>query len=144
MAKGLVDKGVLRTEKKSFVLFDMATHPLSDLSIKKKLIQKMLDALFSRGPSPDKKTISLVCAAYAANLLENVLEGVTFAQRESAYVRADELLKESANLSENAKSLGITEVVAGQVFILFFYIFYIFFLIKNSVLGVFSKMDSIL
>ncbi|KAJ3017481.1 UNVERIFIED_CONTAM: Vacuolar protein sorting-associated protein 74, partial [Siphonaria sp. JEL0065] len=27
IAKGLVDKGVLRTEKRNFILFDMATHP---------------------------------------------------------------------------------------------------------------------
>ncbi|KAJ6450032.1 Golgi phosphoprotein 3-domain-containing protein [Mycena vitilis] len=29
LAKGLVDKGVLRTEKRNFLLFDMATHPVS-------------------------------------------------------------------------------------------------------------------
>ncbi|KAJ7620700.1 Golgi phosphoprotein 3-domain-containing protein [Mycena polygramma] len=28
LAKGLVDKGVLRTEKRNFLLFDMATHPV--------------------------------------------------------------------------------------------------------------------
>ena len=27
LCKGLVDKGILRTEKKNFLLFDMATHP---------------------------------------------------------------------------------------------------------------------
>ena len=27
LAKGLVDKGILRTEKRNFLLFDMATHP---------------------------------------------------------------------------------------------------------------------
>ncbi len=29
LAKGLVDKGILRTEKRNFLLFDMATHPLT-------------------------------------------------------------------------------------------------------------------
>jgi Golgi phosphoprotein 3 len=28
LAKGLVDNGVLRTEKRDFLLFDMATHPV--------------------------------------------------------------------------------------------------------------------
>ncbi|KAJ7893915.1 hypothetical protein B0H14DRAFT_3427216 [Mycena olivaceomarginata] len=28
LAKGLIDKGVLRTEKRNFLLFDMATHPV--------------------------------------------------------------------------------------------------------------------
>jgi len=30
LAKGLVDKGILRTEKRNFLLFDMATHPIAD------------------------------------------------------------------------------------------------------------------
>ncbi|KAF8143743.1 hypothetical protein K438DRAFT_1783444 [Mycena galopus ATCC 62051] len=29
LAKGLVDKGILRTERRNFLLFDMATHPVS-------------------------------------------------------------------------------------------------------------------
>jgi golgi phosphoprotein 3 len=31
---GLVDKGVLRTEKRNFLLFDMATHPVADVRTK--------------------------------------------------------------------------------------------------------------
>lgn len=34
LAKGLVDKGVLRTEKRNFLLFDMATHPVADTKTK--------------------------------------------------------------------------------------------------------------
>jgi hypothetical protein len=34
MAKGLVDKGILRTEKRNFLLFDMATHPIADMNAK--------------------------------------------------------------------------------------------------------------
>lgn len=34
LAKGLVDKGVLRTEKRNFLLFDMATHPVVSLSVR--------------------------------------------------------------------------------------------------------------
>lgn len=33
LAKGLVDKGVLRTEKRNFLLFDMATHPVADVAV---------------------------------------------------------------------------------------------------------------
>jgi Golgi phosphoprotein 3 len=42
IAKGLVDKGVLRTEKKNFVLFDMATHPVADVSVKANLMKRVL------------------------------------------------------------------------------------------------------
>ena len=34
LAKGLVDKGILRTEKRNFLLFDMATHPVVDSGAK--------------------------------------------------------------------------------------------------------------
>lgn len=38
LAKGLVDKGVLGTESQSFGLFEMATHPLKDASVKEEVI----------------------------------------------------------------------------------------------------------
>lgn len=39
LAKNLVEKGVLTTEKQNFLLFDMTTHPLQDNSMKQKLIK---------------------------------------------------------------------------------------------------------
>ncbi|KAJ3119846.1 hypothetical protein HK098_005103 [Nowakowskiella sp. JEL0407] len=124
IAKGLVDKGVLRTEKRNFVLFDMATHPVADHTIKEQIVQRCVDALLGRGPPPDKRTIALVCAAYAANVLENALSKIPHSQRETAFQKVDEILQEHAALTEKAKSLGTTEVVAG-------------------VFSVFTKMDSI-
>ena len=57
ICKGLVDKGVLRTEKRNFVLFDMATHPVSDHTVKERLIRKVVDTLLGRGPTPDRRTV---------------------------------------------------------------------------------------
>lgn len=34
LAKNLVEKGVLTTEKQNFLLFDMTTHPLTNSTIK--------------------------------------------------------------------------------------------------------------
>lgn len=34
LAKNLVEKGVLTTEKQNFLLFDMTTHPLTNCTIK--------------------------------------------------------------------------------------------------------------
>ncbi|KAJ3193935.1 hypothetical protein HK101_003783 [Irineochytrium annulatum] len=113
IAKGLVDKGVLRTEKRNFILFDMATHPVSDHTIKEALIQRVVDTLLGRGTQPDKRTIGMVCAAYAANVLENALVGLSHQQREQAFQRVDELLQEFASYTERAKGLGATEVMAG-------------------------------
>lgn len=39
LAKNLVEKGVLTTEKQNFLLFDMTTHPLHDSVMKSKLIK---------------------------------------------------------------------------------------------------------
>lgn len=33
LAKSLVDKGILSTSKKNFLLFEMATHPLKDSGV---------------------------------------------------------------------------------------------------------------
>ncbi|TPX53721.1 hypothetical protein PhCBS80983_g06208 [Powellomyces hirtus] len=126
IAKGLVDKGVLRTEKRNFVLFDMATHPVSDHSVKEELIKRTVDCLLGRGPQPpDRRTIAMVCAAYAANVLENALLHLSHAQREACFQKVDEMLQEHAALTQKAISAGTTEVMAG-------------------VLSVYTKMDNIL
>ncbi|KAJ3383520.1 hypothetical protein HDU84_003571 [Entophlyctis sp. JEL0112] len=114
IAKGLVDKGVLRTEKRNFVLFDMATHP-----------GVTVDCLLGRGPAPTKQLVAMACAAYAANVLENALVGLNHAQREQAFARVDELLQTWAALGDKAKQAGCDDVMAG-------------------VLGVYTKMDSLL
>ena len=91
----------------------MATHPLSDNLTKKNLIILVTDTLLSRGPPPDKRTIALICATYAANLLETIFDNVSHINRESAYMKADELLKEFSQINEKSRSVGITEIVAG-------------------------------
>lgn len=42
LAKNLVEKGVLSTEKQNFLLFDMTTHPLQNSVMKAKLIKVRL------------------------------------------------------------------------------------------------------
>ncbi|ORY73844.1 Golgi phospho protein 3-domain-containing protein [Leucosporidium creatinivorum] len=99
LAKGLVDKGVLRTEKRNFLLFDMATHPVSDPTFKDDVLRRTLGLLTARtaavptsnlyGEQVRYRTIravTMVCAAFAANVLENALGG--------AFAKCDELLAE--------------------------------------------------
>ena len=113
IAKGLVDKGVLRTEKKSFVLFDLPTHPVSNPKIKEALVQRLVDALLGRGPKPDRRTIACLCAAYAAKVLENAFVGLSHSQREQAFIKVDEILKSHSSMTEGARSVGTTDVMAG-------------------------------
>lgn len=105
LAKGLVDKGILRTEKRNFLLFDMATHPVADGGAKDEIRRRVRNVCSNRtvvlpGSQflPEDlefrylRTISMVCAAYAANVLENALVTMSHEVRERAFQQVDELL----------------------------------------------------
>lgn len=107
LAKGLVDKGILRTEKRNFLLFDMATHPVADGGAKEEIRRRVRNVLTQRTivlpPSQflpedlefrNLRTIAMVCAAYAANVLENALSTLGHEARERAFAQTDELLNE--------------------------------------------------
>lgn len=107
LAKGLVDKGVLRTEKRNFLLFDMATHPVSDPTFKDDVLKRTLGLLTARTaavPTSELygehvryrtiRAVSMVCAAFAANVLENALVHLGYDSREAAFAKCDELLAE--------------------------------------------------
>ncbi|CUS10430.1 unnamed protein product, partial [Tuber aestivum] len=107
LAKGLVDKGILRTEKRNFLLFDMATHPVADGGAKDEIRRRVRNVLTSRtvvlpgNPFlPEDlefrylRTVAMVCAAYAANVLENALATLGHEARERAFAHVDELLAE--------------------------------------------------
>lgn len=105
LAKGLVDKGILRTEKRNFLLFDMATHPVADGGAKNEIRTRVKTVLTARTcvlPAsqflPEDmefrylRTVAMVCAAYAANVLENALSSLGHEARERAFAHVDELL----------------------------------------------------
>lgn len=107
LCKGLVDKGILRTEKRNFLLFDMATHPVADGGAKEELRRRVRNVLTQRTVVltgnqflPENlefrytRTIAMVCAAYAANVLENALSTLGHEARERAFAQTDELLAE--------------------------------------------------
>jgi len=109
LAKGLVDKGVLRTEKRNFLLFDMATHPVADVRTKESIITRVVSLLTATTsavpPSAlDKegtqcrvtRAVCLACAAYAASVLDNAFSRLTYEDREAAFQRCDEVLAEFA------------------------------------------------
>ena len=109
LAKGLVDKGILRTEKRNFLLFDMATHPVADGGAKEEIRRRVRLLLTNRTvvlPAtqflPEEmdfrylRTIAMVCAAYAANVLENALATLGHESRERAFAQVDELLADYA------------------------------------------------
>lgn len=125
IAKGLVDKGVLRTEKHTFVVFDMATHPVVDTACKSDLARRVLNGCTGRGAPANLRTICLISACHAANVLDNgCLHGKTFIEREAILQKADELMRQNAMASDCASD-DVREIVAG-------------------VLTVFCRLDSLL
>lgn len=94
-------------------MFDLPTHPVSNPKIKEALVQRLVDALLGRGPKPDRRTIACLCAAYAANVLENAFIGLSQSQKEQAFVKVDELLKMYTGMTDKARSIGVTEVMIG-------------------------------
>ncbi|KNE71668.1 hypothetical protein AMAG_16222, partial [Allomyces macrogynus ATCC 38327] len=141
LAKGLVDKGVLRTEKRNFVLFDMATHPVADATAKETVVTRVVTCLRTNPGSANwparehpLRTIALVAAAHAGNVLENVLARLpTLGERESAWSRAEDVLAafsrwdDSVVAGQECRINGVPqlEVVA-------------------AVLSVFARMDSLI
>lgn len=110
LAKGLVDKGILRTEKRNFLLFDMATHPVADARTKEAIVRRCTALLMSatRVVPPEAlgkegencratRTVCLVCAAYAASVVDNAFGRLGYEEREAAFQRAEDVLAEFAS-----------------------------------------------
>lgn len=96
LAKNLVEKGVLTTEKQNFLLFDMTTHPLTDNQSKQRLIKKVQEAVLGKWVNDahrmDKRVLSLVLLAHSADVLENAFAPLSDEDYEVAMKRVRELL----------------------------------------------------
>nr|CAD7433205.1 unnamed protein product [Timema monikensis] len=96
LAKNLVEKGVLTTEKQNFLLFDMTTHPLTDNVAKSRLVKKVQDAVLTKWVNDphrmDKRMLSLIFLAHASDVLENAFAPLNDDDYELAMKRVRELL----------------------------------------------------
>jgi Golgi phosphoprotein 3 len=144
LAKGLVDKGILRTEKRNFLLFDMATHPIADAAVKDEIIKRVCTTLVSRATpgSLDSqtglrngylRTVAMICSAYAANVLENSLFALSYDMREKAFAKVDEYLADFSTWPFNGTA-GKANIASGTELSME---------VVAAVLNVFTKMDSI-
>lgn len=128
LAKGLVDKGVLRTEKRNFFLFDMATHPVADTGAKDDIKRRVITLLTARTIAlPDSphfpegipfrhlRAVALVAAAYAGVVLDNVCANLSYDARDLAFNRADELLAEFAEWPFAPSGGNLAELVANEL-----------------------------
>ncbi|XP_030291973.1 Golgi phosphoprotein 3-like [Sparus aurata] len=110
LAKNLVEKGVLTTEKQNFLLFDMTTHPLTNSTIKQRLVKKVQDSVLEKWVNDphrmDKRILALILLAHSSDVLENAFAPLQDDQYDLGMKRVHTLLelepeKESAKPNAN-------------------------------------------
>lgn len=127
LLKGLVDKGVLRTEKRNFLLFDMATHPVADVRTKDGIVDRVVSLLTTTTTTiPERaldkegtqcrvtRVVCLVCAAYAASVLDNAFGRLSYEDREAAFSRCDEIMTEFSAWPLGTGSGSVTTTTASR------------------------------
>lgn len=96
LAKNLVEKGVLTTEKQNFLLFDMTTHPLVDSTFKQRVVRKVQEAVLAKWVNDphrmDKRMLSLIYLAHSSDVLENAFAPLSDDDYELAMKRVRDLL----------------------------------------------------
>ncbi|KAK9958232.1 hypothetical protein ABG768_012405 [Culter alburnus] len=102
LAKNLVEKGVLTTEKQNFLLFDMTTHPVTDRSEKERLVQRLQDSLLERWTNDSRRmsrrVLALILLAHISDVLENALSTLPDDRYELACSRSQTLLDADPDL----------------------------------------------
>lgn len=110
LAKNLVEKGVLTTEKQNFLLFDMTTHPLTNSTIKQRLVKKVQDSVLEKWVNDpqrmDKRVLALILLAHSSDVLENAFAPLQDEQYDLSMKRVHSLIelepeKESAKANAN-------------------------------------------
>lgn len=112
LAKNLVEKGVLTTEKQNFLLFDMTTHPVTDNTAKSRLVKKVQDSVLSKWVNDphrmDKRLLALLFLSHASDVLENAFAPLNDDDYEVAMKRIRDLLEldyEQESLKPNTNEL---------------------------------------
>uniref|UniRef100_A0A6Q2YEF0 Golgi phosphoprotein 3 n=1 Tax=Esox lucius TaxID=8010 RepID=A0A6Q2YEF0_ESOLU len=112
LAKNLVEKGVLTTEKQNFLLFDMTTHPLTNNNIKQRLIKRVQEAVLEKWVNDphrmDKRLLALIFLAHSSDVLENAFAPLLDDQYDLAMKRVRQLLDlepEGESMKPNANEL---------------------------------------
>merc|ERR1712176_1114606 len=117
LAKNLVEKGVLTTEKQNFLLFDMTTHPLTNSTAKSKLIKKVQDSVLSKWANDvqriEKRVLALIYLAHASDVLENAFAPLSDEDYDVAMKRVRYLL--DLDPEEEALKQGANEVLWAVV-----------------------------
>jgi golgi phosphoprotein 3 len=117
LAKNLVEKGVLTTDKQNFLLFDMTTHPVADASVKERMVKRVQEAVLSKWQNDvsrmDKRTMALIYMAHASDVLENAFSQLSDDDYELAMKRVREMLDVDPDVESQKPNTN--EVLWGTV-----------------------------
>ncbi|XP_077113853.1 Golgi phosphoprotein 3-like [Ranitomeya variabilis] len=96
IAKSLVEKGILTTEKQNFLLFDMTTHPVTNTTEKQRLVKKLQESVLDKWVNDphrmDKRTLALLVLAHSSDVLENAFSTLADDKYDMAMNRSKDLL----------------------------------------------------
>jgi len=91
----------------------MTTHPLTESSVKQKLIKKVQDAVLSKWVNDphriDRRTLALLYLAHAADVLENAFAPLSDEDYEIAMKRVRSLL--DLNYEQESMKEGTVEIL---------------------------------
>ncbi|KAG8449848.1 hypothetical protein GDO86_016499 [Hymenochirus boettgeri] len=105
LAKNLVEKGILTTEKQNFLLFDMTTHPVTNTTEKQRLVKKLHDTVLDKWINDphrmDKRTLALLVLAHSSDVLENAFSSLPDEKYDMAMNRSKDLLDLDPDIEGN-------------------------------------------
>lgn len=118
LAKGLVEKGVLTSEKTDFYLFNMVSHPIKpdQIIVKSNIVRKVQSSVLDKWTNDvqklDKRCLALLILAHGSDVLENAFDPLNDEQHETAWARVTNIL-ESDREKEASRpgSTAIDEVI---------------------------------
>lgn len=117
LAKGLVEKGVLTSQKTDFYLFNMTTHPLVDTRAKSELIRRIQSSVLEKWVNDvtkfDERTLALLFLANASDVLENAFEELNDQDHDTAWTRINQLL--NLNCEDEAARKGASNEIVWAV-----------------------------
>jgi len=120
LAKGLVEKGVLTSEKTDFLLFNMVSHPIKpdQIFVKTNILRKVQSAVLDKWTNDvqklNKRWLALIILAHGSDVLENAFDPLNDEQHELAWSRVNNILesdKEREASRAGSESISIDEII---------------------------------
>lgn len=114
LAKGLVEKGVLTSEKTDFYLFNMVSHPIKpdQIIVKSNILRKVQSSVLDKWTNDvqklDKRCLALLILAHGSDVLENAFDPLNDEQHEAAWARMSSILE--SDREKEASRNGSTAV----------------------------------